>query len=193
MQDAPKILAASSQFVDEEQGLWDLCLKVLHNSSQGEKSSTDRYLARHYQTFVKHMMYLKTDGAAEVLIEIFTDNREALDDLLDGKYESSGGGGGGGKRKTKRSEEAGGLDWILEHLQKAEERSDFIDHDFYNLLSALCVCKGAAVTRAQIPIYKAMAGTSEKLAELYHLGHLCKLTVTEGDSASVDYTLSLPK
>jgi hypothetical protein len=44
------------------------------------------YLARHYKVFVKHMMYLKTHMAAEVLIEIFKDNREALDDLLDGVH-----------------------------------------------------------------------------------------------------------
>ena len=201
LQDAPKMLTASMLFADEAQGLWDVCLAVLHNSSQGEKSSTDRYLARHYQTFVKHMMYLKTDGAAEVLIETFTDNREALDDLLDGKYErQTGGGAGGGAAAAagkKKKGNAGGLDWILSHLSMREKRTDFIDHDFYNLLSAMCVCKGAAVTRAQVPIYKAMVGSSDSgsLDELHKRGHLCKIQVVEAsnrDQGLVDFKLILP-
>jgi hypothetical protein len=169
---------STGNFDDDDEGFWDLAFMVLHNSAQGEKTSTDRYLARHYKVFVKHMMYLKTEGASEVLIEMFSDNRELLDDLLDGKYDSLAAGGAG---------KNAGLGWILGHLDLDEDKTDFIDHDFYNFLASLCVCKEAAVPRAQKQIFNALAGSPDKkgdmprLKERHGKGHLVKITHHKGD------------
>lgn len=63
------------------EGLWENCFELLKNGAVGDETSSDRYLARYRQVFLKHSMYLKTEGAAEVLVELFQDNRDVLDDL----------------------------------------------------------------------------------------------------------------
>ena len=87
--------------------------QVLLNGAQGENTETDRFIALHYQTFVEHMLYLKTEGAAEVVLELVTDSRDIIDDLLDNK--------------------ALGLDWMLSHIDRADEKADAVDHDFFDV------------------------------------------------------------
>ena len=137
--------------------LWNQAFVTLKNSAEGEETATDRYIARHSKCFSLHSMYLKTHGSAELLIELYENNRDALDDLL---------------------EDVSRLDWVLNHLDLVEDASlsqDFIDHDFYNFLATLCVCDELAVQRAQNRIFDKMGpGLGDAL---YSNGHFVKLRI----------------
>lgn len=163
-------------------GLWDMAFRALSNAALGDESSTDKYLARHYKVFVNHMLFLKTDGAAEVLIELFEDNREAIDDLIKGTYEPEA--SGFSSEETKRDpKKAGGLGWILSKLESSESmhgNTDFIDHDYYNFLSSLCVCKELAVRTSQEPILEKMETLGEKLAKYGHFSSIQESQVKRG-------------
>ena len=148
----PELANGASTGVVE--GLWEHVFMALKNSAEGDETSTDRYIARHHKVFLKHSMYLKTEGAAEVLVELFQDNRDVLDDLLD-------------------SEES--FNWIINHLDATEQaHQDFIDHDFYDFLAATCVCKGLAVQRAQAGIYNKIHTLGDSL---FKNGHFYKLSL----------------
>eukprot|EP00040_Diaphanoeca_grandis_P036640 m.234491 g.234491 ORF g.234491 m.234491 type:complete len:2978 (-) comp33655_c0_seq5:398-9331(-) len=150
----PRMVKELGSGTEGDDLLWNVAFLALHNSAKGEETSTDRYLARHSKIFCLHSMYLKTHGSAELLIELYENNRDALDDLL---------------------EDEARLDWILSHLERTENKSlqeDFVDHDFYNFLSTLCVCKELAVQRAQNRIFNKIESLGE---DLFKHGHFIKL------------------
>ena len=150
-------LQEGTGIASDANGLWDNAFKVLHNSALGDETASDRFIARYYKVFVDHMLFLKTEGASEVLIELFQDNRDALDDLLDGVYAQETNGDkwrGAGQAVLGKGQQDGslsknaGLQWVLAHSTKSQKQ-DLVDHDYYNFLSALCVCKKMAVRRSQ--------------------------------------------
>ena len=139
-------------------GMWEQVFEALKNSAEGDETATDRYIARHHEVFLKHSMYLKTEGAAEVLVELYQDNRDVLDDLLD---------------------DPASFGWIVNHLDEIEKaHQDFIDHDFYDFLATTCVCKGLAVQRAQNAIYEKISELQNDGNLLLEHGHFCKLSLS---------------
>eukprot|EP00041_Stephanoeca_diplocostata_P038566 m.1528282 g.1528282 ORF g.1528282 m.1528282 type:complete len:3000 (-) comp25237_c1_seq15:596-9595(-) len=159
-----------AEFVNGKYSLWEEVFGTLLNCSKGSQTSTDKYIARFRRTFMVHSMYLKTEKAAEVLVELFEDNRDILDDLLDERYDKCSDG-------TAPSQ---GIAWLVNHLNpqtKAALRA--VDHDFYDFLSSLCVCDGLAVRRAQSKICSILNDNIDVLREQ---GLFCRLLNDDASS-----------
>ena len=120
----------------EYEKLFEAAFKVLWRGAQGTETETDAYISHYYKVFLQHVLYLKTESACELVVELVQDSREIIDDLLAGT--------------------SSGVHWMLNHVdvkeqQRGDQIIDTVDADFYRILTELCVCQGLAVRRAQGP------------------------------------------
>jgi len=90
-------------------------------------------------------------GTLQVVRNIVRDNRGVIDGLM---FPPPGGG-------------ASGIDEILGVLYKMD--GGVVNHHYFDLLSAFCVCKKLAVTRAQAAVFKALRNLPRQRTHLFRL------------------------
>jgi hypothetical protein len=158
-----------SAMMPELTELWEAAFLVLLNGAKGPHSETDRFIARFYKTFFEHTLYLKTEGAAEVVLELITDSRDIIDDLID--------------------QPELGLSWVLGHLDHAEHAVDTVDKDYFDMLRTFCVCDGLAVRRAQELVLRNLFEDDDALRH----GHLHQFKLNTQGAVEVTLGTTAPR
>ena len=154
-----------------KQKLWPAVFEAIDVGAEGALTSTDGFLSdrKVLMSLLQHTIYNETEFAKEVVAELFGDNRSILDDLFvefhdkeDLALLQSHGSDPNGPNEDPAKNTI--FNFLLRFL-KGEvfgyEHYEKVSHDYYDIMSEICSCKGKAVTRAQDPIGEILFETSK--------------------------------